>query len=226
MADEHILIVEDESKIAALLRDYLLQDGFQVTCVQRGDTALERIRALSPALVLLDLMLPGMDGVSVCREVRRFSSVPIIMVTAKAGEVDRLVGLEIGADDYVCKPFSPREVVARVRAVLRRCRSGEPQRRYTAGPLVLDEAARRVTIAGRDLSLTPSEFNLLHALIAAPERVFSRGELIERVQGYQFEGYERTIDSHIKNLRRKIAERLPGRDLIDTVYGVGYRLNC
>ena len=171
-------------------------------------------------------MLPGMDGIAICREVRKASNVPIIMLTAKVEEVDRLIGLEIGADDYVCKPFSPREVVARVKAVLRRARPAEMPRRLAAGTIVLEEDARRVTAAGQLIALTPSEFGLLQVLMAAPERVFSRSELLDKVQGYRFEGYDRTIDSHIKNLRRKIAEHLPDQDVIQTIYGVGYKFSA
>ena len=225
MAREPILVVEDEKKIADLLKDYLSREGFQVTCLGRGDEALERIEALAPALILLDLMLPGVDGITICREVRKVSDVPIIMLTAKVEEVDRLVGLEIGADDYVCKPFSPREVVARVKAVLRRARPAEPPRRLAAGPIVLEEAARRVTVNGQPVGLTPSEFGLLNVLMASPERVFSRSELLDKVQGYRFEGYDRTIDSHVKNLRRKIADHLPDLDVIQTIYGVGYKFS-
>ncbi len=224
MSQEHILVIEDEVKIASLLRDYLDQAGFKVTCLERGDGAVDMIRRLSPALVLLDLMLPGTDGIAICREVRQFSDLPIIMITAKVEEVDRLVGLELGADDYICKPFSPREVVARVKVVLRRTRPGSPFQRLVAGPIILDEPHRRVTVDGTELSLTPSEFSLLQVLITAPGRVFSRGELLDRVQGYRFEGYDRTIDSHIKNLRKKIARVLPDREVIVTIYGAGYKL--
>ena len=225
MSDAHILVVEDERKIADLLKDYLSGAGFKVTCLDRGDAVLAAVRANPPALVLLDLMLPGMDGIAVCRELRKFSTVPVIMATAKVEEVDRLIGLEIGADDYICKPFSPREVVARVKAVLRRARPAEAAPRRVVGPIVLDEDTRQVTVDGNPLTLTPSEFGLLSVLMASPERVFSRSELLDRVQGYRFEGYDRTVDSHVKNLRRKIAEQLPGRDVIMTIYGVGYKLS-
>ena len=224
MADEHILVIEDEIKIADLLKDYLCKSGFKVSCLNRGDEAVEKIKSMGPALIVLDLMLPGMDGITVCREVRKFTDIPIIMVTAKVEEVDRLIGLEIGADDYICKPFSPREVVARVKAVLRRAYPQEASQRLIAGPITLDENTRQVTIDGKPLNLTPSEFGLLHVLIASPERVFSRGELLDKVQGYRFEGYDRTIDSHIKNLRKKIAEILPNKEVILTIYGVGYKL--
>ncbi|MBU4316214.1 MAG: response regulator [Proteobacteria bacterium] len=224
MADEHILVVEDETKIAEVLKDYLCKAGFRVTCLARGDEALSRIKSLAPALMILDLMLPGLDGISVCREVRKFSNVPIIMATARAEELDRLIGLEIGADDYICKPFSPREVVARVKAVLRRTVTGETHRRLSAGPVILDENTREVTVNGEPVTLTPSEFGLLNVLIASPERVFSRNELVDKVQGYTFDGYDRTIDSHIKNLRKKLAQKLLGKQVIVTLYGVGYKL--
>ena len=225
MGGENILVVEDEQKIADLLKDYLRAEGFQVTCLIRGDDALEQTKRHAPDLILLDLMLPGLDGISVCREIRKFANVPIIMVTAKVEEVDRLIGLEIGADDYICKPFSPREVVARVKAVLRRVHPSEPPRRLLVGPLVLDEDAREVTVDGKPISLTPSEFGLLNVLMTSPERVFSRSELVDKIQGYRFEGYDRTIDSHVKNLRKKIAVQLPGKEIIQTIYSVGYKLS-
>jgi len=225
MTAEHILVVEDEKKIADILNDYLTKEGFKVSLVSRGDEVIEEVKRISPALMLLDLMLPGLDGISICREIRKVSNLPIIMVTAKVEEIDRLIGLEIGADDYICKPFSPREVVARVKAVLRRARPSDVPQRLILGPIVLDENTRQVTIEGSPLILTPSEFGLLNVMIASPERVFSRGELLDRVQGYRFEGYDRTIDSHIKNLRKKISELLPGKDVIQTIYGVGYKLS-
>lgn len=222
MSEEKIWVVEDEPKIADLLRDYLVQAGYRVTCLDRGDRVLEEIRREVPALILLDLMLPGTDGMEVCREVRKTSNVPIIMVTARVEDVDRLIGLEVGADDYVCKPFNPREVVARVRAVLRRARPQDPPRRFNAGPFTLDENTYRVTVSGRELDLTPNEFALLKTLMAHPDRVFRRQELLDRVQGYSYEGYDRTIDTHVKNLRKKIAAHLGDREVIRTVYGVGY----
>lgn len=225
MVAEHVLIVEDERKLAELLKDYLCKAGFIVACLTRGDEAVEKINRTAPALVLLDIMLPGADGITICREVRKFSDVPIIMVTAKVEEIDRLIGLEIGADDYICKPFSPREVVARVKAVLRRTRPAQPLRRLVAGPIVLDENTHQVIINGRSISLTPSEFSLLNVLMASPQRVFSRGELLDKIQGYQYEGYDRTIDSHVKNLRKKIAARLPDKEIILTIYGVGYKFS-
>ncbi len=225
MANEHVLIVEDEKKIADLLNDYLEQNGFRVSCLSSGDRAVEKIKSVMPAVILLDIMLPGVDGITICREVRKFSNIPILMVTARVEEVDRLLGLEIGADDYICKPFSPREVVARVKAVLRRNRPGEVPQRLVAGPIILDESTHQVTIDGKPIDLTPSEFGLLNVLTEFPERVFTRSELMDKVQGYNFEGYDRTIDSHVKNLRKKIAAELPDHELIATVYGIGYKLS-
>jgi len=225
MAQEHILIVEDEPKIADLLRDYLGEAGFKVSCVDRGDQVVSIVKKETPAMILLDIMLPGMDGKDVCREVRKFSNIPILMITAKVEEIDRLIGLELGADDYICKPFSPREVVARVKAVLRRVHSASQTPRLVAGPISLDDATRQVSVDGQALHLTPSEFALLKIMMNHPDRVFSRSELLDKVQGYQFEGYDRTIDSHIKNLRKKISEKHSGRELIHTVYGIGYKFS-
>ncbi len=224
MSGKHILIVEDEQKIAALLKDYLEKAGYRATALGRGDVAAAQVRKSAPDLVLLDIMLPGLDGMAVCREVRKFSSVPIIMITARVEEVDRLIGLELGADDYICKPFSPREVVARVKAVLRRSSAQPDEKPVALGPIALDEAAHRATVGASELDLTRSEFRLLQVLISHPGRVFSRDELLARVQGYDCEGYDRTIDSHIKNLRKKLALHLPGKDVITTVYGIGYKL--
>ncbi|MCX5826719.1 MAG: response regulator [Deltaproteobacteria bacterium] len=221
----HILIVEDEHKIAVLLQDYLEKAGYSATVLNRGDQVLGRIKRNPPDLMLLDIMLPGMDGVEVCRETRKFSTVPIIMITAKVEELDRLIGLELGADDYICKPFSPREVVARVKAVLRRTHPEPAGKQLAVGPLVLDENTYQVKVRGSELDLTPSEFRLLQVLMSKPGRVFPRDELLVRAQGYDCEGYDRTIDSHIKNLRKKIALHLPDHEVIHTVYGVGYKLS-
>ncbi len=224
MTNGHILVVEDERKIAELLRDYLREAGFSVSCVDRGDLVAYEVRRKSPTMILLDIMLPGQDGIEVCREIRKSSSVPIVMITARVDEIDRLLGLELGADDYICKPFSPREVVARVKAVLRRVHPQPSETKFVAGPLTLDCDTRQVSVEGNAINVTPSEFGLLRVLIERPNRVFSRSELIDLVQGYSFEGYERTIDTHIKNLRKKIAEKLPNHEIISTVYGVGYKL--
>jgi two-component system response regulator BaeR len=225
MATEHILVVEDEHKIAKLLCDYLAQAGYKTDHLERGDRVLDFIKKDMPDLILLDLMLPGMEGTDVCREIRKFSDVPVIMITARVEEIDRLLGLELGADDYICKPFSPREVVARIKAVLRRTLPKPELRKMKAGPLSLEEETHQVMIGEQTLSLTPSEFGLLKVFMSQPNRVFSRSELLDRVQGYQFEGYDRTIDSHVKNLRKKIAAVLPDQEIISTVYGVGYRFS-
>jgi two-component system response regulator BaeR len=225
MTGKRVLIAEDERKIAEFLRDYLVQAGFSVTCIERGDLVVPELRRNPPDMILLDIMLPGKDGMDVCRDVRKFSNVPIIMITARVDEIDRLIGLELGADDYVCKPFSPREVVARVKAVFRRVYPEAADTNYTVGPIHMECSARIVTIYDKPLTLTPSEFDLLKTFMAHPNRVFSRGELLDHVQGYTYEGYERTIDSHIKNLRKKLSEGLPDQEVISTVYGVGYKLN-
>ena len=225
MTQQRILIVEDEQKIARLLQDYLQQNGFQTTIIGRGDQVLPAIKKSPPDLVLLDIMLPGLDGMAVCREIRKFSFLPIIMLTAKTEELDRLLGLEMGADDYICKPFSPREVVARVKAVLRRTRPEPAEKKLVQGLLTLDADSRQVTVKGTPLEVTPSEFKLLQVFMSSPNKVFSRDELVQRIQGYDYEGYDRTVDSHIKNLRKKISAHLPGQDIITTVYGVGYKLN-
>lgn len=224
MTTGHILIVEDEQEIADLLRDYLINAGYTASWLENGDQVVPYIKKKPPTLILLDLMLPGTDGIEICREIRKFSDIPIIMVTAKVEEVDRIIGLEIGADDYVCKPFSPKEVVARVKAVLRRSLFRIAGKILQAGPIRLEKETFRVTIDDRELNLTPSEFAILREMMTQPERVFSRGQLISRVQGYDFEGYERTIDFHIKNLRKKLADYLPDQDVIRSVYGVGYKL--
>jgi two-component system response regulator BaeR len=225
MTTKHILVVEDEEKIANLLCDYLGAAGFRTSSQDRGDRVVARIKKDMPDLILLDIMLPGMDGMEVCREIRKFSNVPIIMITARVEEIDRLLGLELGADDYICKPFSPREVVARVKAVFRRLHAEPQADNLAVGPISLDADTHQVTIEKHILNLTPNEFGLLKVMMAHPNRVFSRSELINRVQGYDFEGYDRTIDTHIKNLRKKIAQRLPDREIISTVYGVGYKFN-
>ncbi len=218
-----ILVIEDEPKLARLLADYLSASQFRPIIVERGDEAIKAVREHDPALLLLDLNLPGMDGLSVCRELRKTSNVPVIMVTARAEEIDRLLGLELGADDYICKPFSPREVVARVRAVLRRTALSAASDAAVADPVAIDIDARRATISGKPVSLTGVEFELLRALRERPGRVFSRAELLDRIYADYRDVSDRAVDSHIKNLRRKLEDALPGRELIHSVYGVGYR---
>ncbi len=225
MVNEKILIVEDEEKIAALLFDYLEESGYKASIINQGDMVIPHVKKDPPAMILLDIMLPGMDGMDICKEVRKFSNIPIIMITARIEEVDRLIGLGLGADDYICKPFSPREMVARVKAVLRRVHTDPNKSSLTVGSIILDEDKHQVTIKDSLLKLTPCEFGLLKVMMTHPDRVFSRNDLLNRVQGYAFEGYDRTIDSHIKNLRKKISTKLPDQDIIVSVYGVGYKLN-
>lgn len=218
-----ILIVEDEEKIANLLRDYLEKiGGYQTRWVGRGDEAVRAFEETAPDLVLLDLMLPGLSGLDVCRAIRQRSQVPVIMVTALIEEIDRLLGLELGADDYICKPFSPREVVARVKAVLRR--SARQEDAGLAG-LQIDTAGHQASIRGQALKLSPVEFALLAHLAAHPGRVFSRDQLMNAIYTDYRIVSDRTVDTHVKNLRRKIADASPGVDLIESVYGVGYRLS-
>jgi DNA-binding response OmpR family regulator len=218
--------VEDEERIAEVVKSYLERDGHMVVRAASGEDALADIAARRPDLVVLDLGLPGMPGEDVCRRIRAGSDVPIVMLTARDGEEDLVRGLELGADDYLTKPFSPRELAARVRALLRRARSGEePQAdvlERAGGRLVIDSARRRVTLDGALVDLTESEFRLLQTLARFPGRVYTRFELIDKVQGYQFEGYERTIDAHVKNLRRKLGEDARAQKLVLTVYGRGY----
>lgn len=217
----HILIVEDDPKIAALLADYLEAAGYRSSTVADGAAAPAFVRANQVALMLLDLMLPGMDGIEVCRQVRTFSQLPVIMLTARIDEIDRLLGLETGADDYVCKPFSPREVVARVRAHLRR--AGGTVLRPEGPMLAVDRASMRILHEGTALPLTPVEFRLLAELIDNPNRVYSRQQLLDFAHEDQRDINDRTVDSHIKNIRRKLAVRLPDTDCLQSVYGVGYR---
>ncbi|HZB02889.1 MAG TPA: response regulator transcription factor [Actinomycetota bacterium] len=220
-----ILVVEDEMKIARLVRDYLEHAGFEVLVAGDGDSALSSARGHRPDLVVLDLGLPGRDGLDVTRELRRTSTVPIVMLTARGDETDRVAGLELGADDYVVKPFSPKELVARVRAVLRRtdvARAGGAEV-LRAGPVEVDVPRMRVSVDGRDVELTPTEFQLLATLVREPGRVFTRGQLLDAIHGVAIESYERAIDAHVKNVRRKI-EPTPGHPrYLLTVRGVGYR---
>jgi len=217
---DRVLIVEDETKLAGLLRDYLVQEGFEVTMLHRGDEVEPWVAAHDVDLVLLDLMLPGKSGLDVCRALRAAGDVAIIMATARIDEIDRLLGLELGADDYICKPFSPREVVARVKAVLRRARRGEPA---SGSGVKLDEAGHRATIAGQDLNLTAVEFQLLKVLTDHPGRIYTRDQLMDAMYRDERVVSDRTVDSHIKKIRRKIAAVLPDRDVVHSIYGLGYK---
>jgi len=225
-----ILVVDDDKHITRLIRTYLEQAGFEVITAHDGETALHMLRREHPSLVVLDLMLPGRDGWELTRTVRSdpaLAATPIIMVTARVEDADRVLGLELGADDYVAKPFNPREIVARVRAVLRRT-SGlglVPARILQLEALMLDPDRHEATLHGKPLDLTPTEFALLHTLLANAGHAFTRSELIEQALGYSYEGLERTVDSHIKNLRRKIEDDPVRPRLLHTVYGVGYRLH-
>lgn len=220
----HILIVEDDLKIAALLADYFEAAGYRSTRITDGAAAVSFARANAHDLIVLDLMLPGLDGIEVCRQVRTFSQAPIIMLTARIDEIDRLLGLDTGADDYVCKPFSPREVVARVRAHLRR--AGGAMVRASGPAFVVEREAMRILHLGVALPLTPVEFRLLAELIEHPDRVFSRQQLLDFAHEDQRDINDRTVDSHIKNIRRKLAVRLPDADCLQSVYGVGYRFEA
>ena len=218
-----ILIVEDEEKLAKLEADYLQNAGFATDSLAHGDAVVPWVKEHHPDLILLDLMLPGRDGLSICREIRSFSSTPIIMITARIEEIDRLLGLEMGADDYICKPFSPREMVARVKAVLRRLQVQTPDILTSALKLKLDPHSFRVLAEGQEIELTTVEFQLLQALYQQPGRIFSRSKLMDLIYQDQRIVSDRTIDSHIKKLRKKLSDLLPDQELIHSVYGAGYR---
>ncbi len=219
MKENRVLIVEDEPKLASLLSDYLQSSGYKTETIMDGLQVIPAQKQNMPSLMLLDVMLPGKDGMEICKEVRRFSEIPIIMLTARVEEIDRLLGLELGADDYICKPFSPREVVARVKAVMRRSRGGVIQ----TEELVLDESRNTAILKGQTLDLTVVEFQLLKLLASDPGRIFTRNQLIDRIYHDHRIVSDRTIDSHIKKLRRKISDALPGQEFIHSVYGIGYK---
>jgi two-component system, OmpR family, alkaline phosphatase synthesis response regulator PhoP len=224
---QKILVVDDEAKIVRLVRSYLEQAGFTVVEANDGQTALIQARREKPDLVVLDLGLPGIDGIEVTRIMRRERETPIIMLTARVEDTDRIVGLELGADDYITKPFNPRELLARVRAVLRRTGGATPTPELLrARDLVLDLGGHQATLDGHPLDLTPTEFDLLAVLMQNPGRAFTRLELLERVQGYAYEGYERTIDAHVKNLRAKLGDDPRHPVYVQTVFGVGYKLGA
>jgi DNA-binding response OmpR family regulator len=221
---QRILVVEDEMQIARTLRDYLEVAGFEVTAVGDGEAALASARGWRPDLVVLDLGLPGMDGLDVARELRRASTTPIVMLTARGEETDRIVGLELGGDDYLVKPFSPKELVARVRAVLRRTSGGAAGAEVLrAGDVEVDLTKMRVRVGDRPVDLTPTEFQLLATLVREPGRVFTRGQLLDALHGVTIDSYERAIDAHVKNVRRKIEPEVGRPRYLLTVHGVGYR---
>jgi len=224
----HILVVEDELKIAQLLVDYLQQDGCQVTVLDEGTHAVESIKSIEPDFLILDLMLPGKDGLTICREVRQFSNMPIMMLTARIDEIDRLIGLELGADDYVCKPFSPREIVARVRTIQRRIQQSNAE---TAGTeltyrdIKLDPERHECIAYGQRVELTPVEFKMLQGFMSRPGRVLSRDQLMDISYPDGRVVSDRTIDTHVKNLRKKLAQSFDQEELIHSIYGVGYKID-
>ncbi len=217
---ESVLIVEDEKKIADLLADYFVSSGYEAHCILDGTLVVEAVKSLQPSAILLDVMLPGKDGMTLCKEIRAFSQVPILMVTARVDEIDRLLGLELGADDYICKPFSPREVVARVKAILRRLQKTQQTEK---SKLTLDEKKYVAIYKNTELNLTAVEFQLLKQLASEPGRIFSRDQLMNHMYNDQRIVSDRTIDSHIKKLRKKFAELFPNTDFIFSLYGVGYK---
>lgn len=221
-----IWVVEDEVELAELLASYLRREGYQVELIHRGDGVVSRLRQQPPQVLLLDVMLPGQDGLSICRELRQFSQLPVMMLTARVEEIDRLLGLELGADDYLCKPYSPREVVARVKALLRRAQPGFGQGLQRSGRLQFDDAALAARLDGVVLDLTVVEYRLLRLLAGHPGRIYSRQQLLDAAHDEHRVVTERTVDSHIKNLRRKLRDAQPEQgELIHSVYGVGYKFD-
>lgn len=225
MAKAHILLVEDEPRIAQLIIKYFELEGYQYTWLNSGEKVIEQIEAITPELCILDLMLPEVSGIDLCKQIRTFSNLPIIMLTARVEEIDKLIGFKAGADDYVCKPFSPKELMARVEALLKRSQQRVPQTSVLSFEHIeLDESKFLATVGNKKVNLTSNEFNLLKTLMQQPEKVFTRKELLLAVKQHELEIYERTIDTHIKNLRKKLAEASGGENYIVSVYGLGYSL--
>jgi two-component system, OmpR family, response regulator BaeR len=226
MTEKRILIVEDEKKIADLLSDYFTSAGFKVDVLNRGDLVLNAIKINPPDLMILDIMLPGKDGITICQEIRTVSRMPIVMLTAKVDEIDRILGLELGADDYICKPFSPREAVSRVKAILRRTAYHEKaEEELVAGPITILPERHRATIGGKPLHLTYNEFEFLKTMVSQPEKAFTRKDFVAGLERRDFEGSGRLVDTHIKNLRKKMEDACPGSNLIKTIYRWGYSLS-
>lgn len=225
MRKGNLLIVEDDYKIATALKHFFVQENFDVSILNAGGGVVCDVKKNMPDLILLDIMLPDKDGTTICRDIRSFSDVPIIFVTAKVKDVDRLLGLELGADDYICKPFLPQEVVARVKAVIRRTKPGRERNKLVVGTVNMDDENYKVTVDGANVNLTPIEYNLLKVMMSNPDRVFTRADLLSAIHGYGYYSYERTIDNHIKNLRKKMNSYLPDQELIHTVHGVGYKIS-
>jgi len=218
-----VLVVEDEARIAGLLQDYLHNNGYKSHWIDQGEEVINWVRHHNPDIILLDLMLPGKDGITICQEVRSFSDVPIIMVTARVEEIDRVLGLEIGANDYICKPFSPREVMARIKALFRTLASRQPTYQPASRVIELDVERMQATVCGNALDLTLVEFRLLQTLVSQPGRIFSRTQLMDNLYDDNRVVTDRTIDSHVKNLRKKIVEHHSDQEIIKSVYGVGYK---
>ena len=221
---QRILVVEDEPKMLSMITQFLEGEGWEVYGSATGEEALKLMPKVAPDVVVLDWMLPGMSGLDVCRRIRAESQVPLIMLTAKADEVDKLLGLELGADDYITKPFSLRELLARIRAVLRRSSAAWREERLRIGDLIIDLDKHEVRKAGVKVQLTPTEFKILSILASSPGRVYSRLQLVDAVLGEAYQGYERSIDTHISNLRKKLGDDSAQPRYIDTVYGVGYKM--
>jgi two-component system, OmpR family, response regulator BaeR len=225
LSKPRVLLIEDDKGVVEVVTTCLEEANFEVLVLRRGDTAVTEVRLNCPDVILLDLILPGKDGITICREIRAFSNVPILMLTGKVEEDDRLIGLDAGADDYICKPFSIRELAARIKAVLRR-KSPPAEEILVAGPITIKPESHIVTVENTYLKLTPNEFELLKILVEQPDNVFERDDLISRLCKNNPESPDRVIDAHIKNLRKKIAEILPGHNFIRTVYGMGYSFNA
>ena len=219
-----IVVAEDEPKIAKLLTDYLNAHGYETRWIENGSEVVPFIKSEEPSCLLLDIMLPGKDGMTICRELRSFTQMPILMLTARVEEIDRVLGLELGADDYICKPFSPREVVARVKTVLRRVTPVKDEEEVEDSPFQVDEERREIRVKGKMLTLTPNEYTILTVLLKQPGRVFSRDQLVDQLYDDFRAVTDRTIDSHVKNLRKKIANIMPDVEVIRSVYGVGYKM--
>lgn len=225
MKKKHVLLVEDEERIATLISKYLALEGYECTCLESGLNAVQKIQTTNPDICILDIMLPEVNGLEICEQVRTFSDVPILMLTARVEEVDKLIGFNEGADDYVCKPFSPKELMARVAALLRRAEPKQPShKQLTYKSLTIDIDKFSVDVNQQTVKLTGNEFNILKTLMQYPEKVFSRKELLLAVKQHELEIYERTIDSHIKNLRKKLAQVTSGESYIASIYGIGYSL--
>jgi two-component system, OmpR family, response regulator BaeR len=225
MKNKKVLIVEDEQKIVDLLIDYLGMAGFHISVLNSGDGVISEVKKNPPDLIILDIILPGKDGITICSEIRSFSNVPILICTGRIDEIDRILGLEIGADDYICKPFSPREVVARAKALTRRNGSNEYEATLVIGPIIIKPESHIATIFGKKLNLTPNEFELLKIMASRPGKVFTRSDLISNLKGVNPGGDKRIIDSHMKNLRKKIDNISPQADIIRTVHKFGYSLD-